>query len=72
MCIRDRVLLQVSRRKEEWSHTFTDLKPSSLYRVTLEVSKPDPESSPLLVFVTVDGDTVAHLQVSIVVLVNYN
>ena len=91
-----KVLLQVSRRKEEWSHTFTDLKPSSLYRVTLEVSKPDPEvrkvakiycqallqktcaygilklkigflvqSSPLLVFVTVNGDTVAHLQVSI-------
>ena len=93
-----KVLLQVSRRKEEWSRTFTDLKPSSLYRVTLAVSKPDPEvrkvdkiyallqktctygilklkivcflqSSPLLVFVTVNGDTVAHLQVSIVLLV---
>ena len=92
-----KALLQVSRRKEEWSHTFTDLKPSSLYRVTLAVSKPDPEvrkvakiycqallqktcthgilklkivcflqSSPLLVFVTVNEDTVAHLQVSIV------
>ena len=92
-----KVLLQVSRRKEEWSRTITDLKPSSLYRVTLAVSKPDPEvrklakiycqalllktctygilklkivcflqSSPLFVFVTVNGDTVAHLQVSIV------
>ena len=94
-----KVLLQVSKRKEEWSHTFTDLKPSSLYRVTLGVSKLDPEvrkvakiycqallqktctcgilklkigflvqSYPLLVFVTVNGDTVAHLQVSVVLL----
>ena len=93
-----KVLLQISRGKEEWSHTFTELKPSSLYRVTLEVSKPDPEvrkvatmycqallqktctymrqlkvgfllqSCPLPVFVTVNGDTVAHLQVSIVLL----
>ena len=38
-----KVLLQISRGKEEWSHTFTELKPSSLYRVTLEVSMPDPE-----------------------------
>lgn len=85
-----KVLLRVSRGIEEWNHTYTNLKASSLYRLMLQLemvkSSPKvktnnnpqaslfqglmfpnlaflPQNTPLLAFITVNGEDLADVQV---------
>jgi len=60
-----KVLLRVSRGREEWNHTYTNLKASSLYRLMLqlEMVKSSPKNTPLLAFITVNGEDLADVQV---------
>ena len=85
-----KVLLHVSRGMEEWNHTYTNLKASSLYRLMLQLemvkSSPKvknnnnlqaslfqglmfpnlaflPQNTPLLAFITVNGEDLADVQV---------